>query len=178
MSHKKLIIVSALAGSLLSACGSADSTGQASPAASSSASSAPSTTAAGESPVPRPSAPPVATDVAGSIKQPSTTKVVVITEDNDPNNLIGRPNGYLTAAVIYDSNATCSDLGVECGATVEVWSDEAAAKARSDYIQGILKSSPALGSEFHTLEGPVLLRVDAKQLKPSLAKTYAAALAS
>ena len=46
-----------------------------------------------------------------------------------------RPNGYVGAAVIYDSNASCDDLGVACGVTVEVWADEAAAQARSDYIQ-------------------------------------------
>jgi hypothetical protein len=33
---------------------------------------------------------------------PSVRKVVTITEDNDPNCLIGRPNGYTDAAVIYD----------------------------------------------------------------------------
>ncbi|WP_207021434.1 hypothetical protein [Phycicoccus sp. DTK01] len=122
------------------------------------------------------SSPPQAADVADGLEQPSTTKIVEVTEDNDPNDLIGRPNGYDSAAVIYDSNATCTDLGVECGATVEVWPDEAAAKSRSDYIQSILEASPVLGSEFHTLAGPVLLRVDGKQLKPSLAEKYAAAL--
>ena len=153
-------VVGVLAGSLLlSACGSGDSSAPSSPAASGATSSAPSTTAASTSP-----------------KASSTTKIVAITEDNDPNNLIGRPNGYVSAAVIYDSNATCTDIGVDCGATVEVWQDEASAKTRSEYIQSILKASPILGSEFHTLDGPVLLRVDGKQLKPSLAKKYAAAL--
>lgn len=111
--------------------------------------------------------------VAEEIAQSTTTTVVSITEDNDPNDLIGRPNGYLSAAVLYDSNASCTELGISCGATVEVWPEEAAAKARSDYIQGILKDSPAFGSEFHTLNGAVLLRVDGKQLKPSEAKPYA-----
>lgn len=170
-------VVGVLAGSLLlSACGSGDSSAPSSPAASSATSSAPSTTAASTSPAATPTALPVAAEVADSIKQPSTTKIVAITEDNDPNNLIGRPNGYVSAAVIYDSNATCTDIGVDCGATVEVWQDEASAKTRSEYIQSILKASPILGSEFHTLDGPVLLRVDGKQLKPSLAKKYAAAL--
>lgn len=117
-----------------------------------------------------------ATAVAEEITQSTTKSVASITEDNDPNDLIGRPNGYLSAAVLYDSNASCTELGVSCGATVEVWPDEAAAKARSDYIQSILKDSPVLGSEFHTLNGSILLRVDGKQLKPSDAKLYAEAL--
>ena len=123
-----------------------------------------------------PSAALDATATAKQVKQPTTTKVVTITEDNDPNNLIGRPNGYVSAAVIYDSNAACTEIGVSCGATVEVWPDEASAKARSDYIQAILKDAPMLGSEFHTLEGAVLLRVDGNQLKPSQAKAYAEGL--
>ena len=58
-------------------------------------------------------------------------KVVKITEDNDPNNLIGRPNGYVSAAVLYDSRTKCSSgLGADCGATVEQWPSPADAKAR------------------------------------------------
>lgn len=116
--------------------------------------------------------------MANSIKAKvsTITKVVTITEDNDPNSKIGRPNGYTDAAVIYDKSASCSSLGADCGATIEVWPTEAEAKARSEFIQKALKDAPALGTEYHTLSGTTLLRVTGK-LKPSLAKEYAAAFA-
>lgn len=99
-------------------------------------------------------------------------KVVAVTEDNDPNDLIGRPNGYIDAAVIYDKRATCSELGADCGATIEVWPTAEDARARSDYIQKTLKDNKMLGTEYDTLQGPMLLRVTG-ELKPSAAKVYA-----
>ncbi len=100
---------------------------------------------------------------------------VPITEDNDPNNLLGRPNGYVAATVIKDSRlADCGDdIGVDCGATVEEWPDAEAAKTRADYIAALQKDSPMLGSEYHYLDGPVLIRVSG-ELKPSEAKEYEA----
>ena len=101
-------------------------------------------------------------------------KVVTITEDNDPNNKIGRPGGYVSAATLYDQGASCSKLGADCGATVEVWPDEASATQRSKFILDVLKNANGvLGEEYHYQEGPVLLRVTGK-LKPSVAKQYEA----
>ncbi len=115
-----------------------------------------------------------ATEIAEELKGASrtATKVVTITEENDPNNLIGRPNGYDSAAIIYDSEVSCDSLGSECGLVVEVFSDENTAQARGEYIQGILKESPALGSEWDYVKGPVVLRVSG-ELKPSSNTTYA-----
>lgn len=114
-----------------------------------------------------------ATEVAEELKDASSTstKVVTITEDNDPNDLIGRPNGYETAAVIYDSEATCDSLGSDCGVVVEVFADDASAQARAQYIQGILAEAPAMGSEWDYVKGTVVVRVSG-QLKPSSATNY------
>lgn len=123
------------------------------------------------------SAGPVVRDAeawANAVKQPTTTQIVVVTENNDPNDLIGRPNGYVSAAVIYDSGAKCSELGTDCGGSVEVWGSAADAKARSKYIQGILKEAPMFGTEYHTLNGDALLRITG-DVKPSVAEAYAAA---
>lgn len=98
-------------------------------------------------------------------------KVVEITEDNDPNNLIGRPNGYVEAAVIYAKGAQCDELGVSCGATVELFEDADDAERRSDYIQGVLEKAPMLDSEYHYLDGAALLRVSG-DIKPSDAEDY------
>lgn len=122
-------------------------------------------------------APETAEEWAERIKQATSTKIVVITEDNDPNNLIGRPNGYTDAAVIYDENANCTDLGAGCGVTIEMWPSRADAQQRSDYIQGILKETPAFGTEYHSVNYNVLLRITG-ELKPSVAEGYQAAFGS
>ena len=115
-----------------------------------------------------------ATTIAQSLAVPSVKKVVTITEDNDPNHLIGRPNGYVSAAILYDAGTKCSSLGASCGATVAVWPTPADAERRSAYFLGLRKDTPACGTEYHTVRGAALLRVTG-QLKPSVAAQYAAA---
>jgi hypothetical protein len=156
---------------LLSACSSsADNSGDAptSSAESSSTAASPEASTSAEAA----DATQLADELKGSSK--TATKVVTITEDNDPNNLIGRPNGYDSAAVIYDAGGSCDDVSSDCGLVIEVFSDEASAKSRGEYIQGILKGSPALGSEWDYVKGNALLRVSGK-LSPSTNTTYAEA---
>ena len=76
--------------------------------------------------------------------------------------------------MIYDSGTSCTSLGADCGATVEVWPSVEAAKTRHDYLAAIAKAAPVLGNEYDYLAGATLLRV-AGALKPSVAKTYQAA---
>lgn len=101
------------------------------------------------------------------------SKIVPITEDNDPNGLIGRPGGYTAAAVLYDAAATCTDLGAECGATIEQYATAKEAKARADYLASVAESSPIF-AEYDTLDGALLLRVPGAT-EPSRAKELAAA---
>jgi hypothetical protein len=133
-------------------------------------SSAPATPAAS----PSSAGPRNATSIAKGMHVTTATKVVEVNENNDPNDLIGRTNGYDSAAVIFDRNAKCPDLGVDCGATIEVWPSVEAAQRRSDYIQTILKGTPFLGTEYHSVKGEALLRVYGK-LQPSVWKTYKSA---
>lgn len=122
-----------------------------------------------------PAAPPksaedLAASLAGAI--PSITKTVTITEDNDPNDSIGRPGKYTEAVSIYDKRAECEeDLDVTCGGKIEVFDTEAAAQERKDFIQQALKDNPILGSEYGYVLGATLLRVSGT-LKPSEAKEY------
>lgn len=149
---------------LLSACSSsADDGGDATTTSeSSSAAASPSSSTATEE--------VDATQLAEELKNSSktATKVLTITEDNDPNNLIG----YDSAAVIYDAGGSCDEPMTDCGLVIEVFSDEASAKSRGEYIQAILKGSPALGSEWDYVKGNALLRVSGK-LSPSTNTTYA-----
>lgn len=117
-----------------------------------------------------------ATEIGDAIKTQvaDISKVVTITEDNDPNDKIGRPGGYVDGAVMFDSRAEPSneEPGADQGAFLEVWPDEAAATDRSKFIQGTLKASDGiLGSEYHYQHEGYLLRVTG-ELKPSEAKAY------
>lgn len=102
----------------------------------------------------------------------SVDKTVTITEDNDPNDKIGRDGGYVAGAVLYDSRTSCDSLGVECGATIEEWPDADSAQERLDYI----KSLGAIANEYGYRDGSLVLRVTG-ELKPSQAAEYEAAFA-
>jgi hypothetical protein len=90
-------------------------------------------------------------------------------ENTDPNNLLGRPNGYTSRASFDlpggDSAEKKYDIGR--GGVIEVWPDATAAKGRADYITNATKSIPAL-AEYDYVNGPVLVRVTGK-VKPSAA---------
>lgn len=88
---------------------------------------------------------------------PTVGQVVIITEDNNPNDKIGRPNGYVSAAVLYDSETTCDSIGVDCGMTVEIYTNEAAARNCGKTIQSHMSEMPFLGDEWDYLKGPVSL---------------------
>lgn len=106
----------------------------------------------------------------------SATGFTEYTEDSDPNDLIGRPGQYVSAASIADDGAE-GDRGVDGGAVIEVFASENDAQARSEYILAILEDSPMFGLEWHHLDGVALLRVSGA-LKPSVNEVYAEAWAS
>lgn len=109
----------------------------------------------------------------------SVTKTVEITEDNDPNNDIGRPGSYQKATVFYDSRTECDDaatVDVSCGAKIEVFENERAADNRQEYLEALVGSASGLITEYDYRDGNVLLRVSGN-LKPSEAEEYEAAFA-
>ncbi|MFC5061110.1 hypothetical protein [Actinomycetospora atypica] len=120
----------------------------------------------------------VVTDLAAKI---STAKPgQVITAQNDPNKLLGRPSQYTSAAVFTDSrvpeeNQNPDQLSADNGGKVEVFASEDEAKARHDYIQALAKQTP-IAAEYDYLSGTVLVRVT-KNLDPDAAKQYQDALA-
>jgi hypothetical protein len=111
---------------------------------------------------------------------PTTSLVKVYTEDDDPNKLLGRPNGYTSKIAFADSRISKTDTegtqkdAIERGGSIEVFPDADLAKGRADYIQGVLKNS-GLGAEYDYLRGPVLVRVTGN-LSPSKARDYEVAL--
>lgn len=105
---------------------------------------------------------------------PEITAVTVYDENTDPNDLIGRPGQYTSAARITDGRAAGGD-GIDAGAVVEVFATPEDAQARSTYIQEMLTElGPAFGTEWHHLQGTHLLRVSGS-LVPSVNDEYSAA---
>jgi hypothetical protein len=156
----------ALAALALGACTPADSTTK--------PPSAPTRAIAPASPAPR-----TADQYAAALKAklPRIRLVIVLTEDNDSSNMLGRPNGFTSAAVLVDPQGEqCSHKKprVECGAKIEVWPTADAAAARAKYVQDQLRQEPLLGTEYDYPAGPALLRVHGT-VKPSVAKAYAGA---
>lgn len=104
---------------------------------------------------------------------------VVQDENTDPNNLLGRPNGYLSRASfdVPGGDPDGDKFGIDRGGVIEVWPDAAGAQTRSAFIQKTLKDTPILGTEYHYLNGPVLVRISGK-VKPSVAAKFEAAVAA
>jgi hypothetical protein len=177
----KLVLLVVAVGAVLAGCGGGadQSAGGPSAPTSSAPTTAPASSAPASSTTPEgsPSQSPVtAAAIAKALKAhvPGGT-VKVWTAETDPNRLLGRPGGYESAATVVDRRSGCSKSATSCGATVEVFAGEAEARKRSEYIQGLLRDAPALGTEYHYRSGAVLLRVSGL-LTPKVAKTYEAAL--
>jgi hypothetical protein len=104
----------------------------------------------------------------------------VQSEDTDPNDLLGRPNGYLSraSADMPGGDRDGDKYGIERGLVIEVFPTAADADRRSTFIQDTLKSMQILGTEYHYRAGggAVLVRVSGK-VKPSVAKKVEAAVA-
>ncbi|WP_101608474.1 hypothetical protein [Amycolatopsis sp. BJA-103] len=128
------------------------------------------------------STPKTADDVTKTLGQKIATAKLIktYTAENDPNHLLGRPNGYTSKTAFSDSRVKPSDVeylgadAVERGGSVEVFGDEAGAKARMDFIQSVAKNMPMVG-EYDYVKGTILVRVS-RFLTPDQAKEYEAAL--
>ncbi|HMA35114.1 MAG TPA: hypothetical protein VKY74_11635 [Chloroflexia bacterium] len=103
---------------------------------------------------------------------------VLYTLETDPNQLLGRPNGYLSKDTFHDTRlplGAASPVSVASGGSVEVFADPAGAQGRADYFTNLAKQTAVL-SEYDYVQGPVLLRL-ARALKPAQRAEYQSALA-
>lgn len=132
----------------------------------------PAGTTAAASPSPAAAAPPDAKALVDKLAAAGigATNVAVQDENTDPNDLLGRPNGYIgRASADLPGGDTTFDAGsIDRGLVIEVWPDKTGADTRSTYIQETLKGAAALGTEYHyrTADGLALVRVTGK-VKPS-----------
>lgn len=103
-------------------------------------------------------------------------EMVVYTAATDQNNLLGRPNQYVSKATFRDTRLPVGDpLEVASGGSVETFATEADMLARKTYIEGIAKSPPF--AEYDYGQGRILLRLSSK-LTPDQALAYQQALAT
>lgn len=184
-------IVSAVVLAVMSGCGSKDAVDPLATSSPSTTASSPSASAPSPSATPPPSTAArhasatsddpqiVAVSLKSQIRQ--VGKIVKITEDNDANNLIGRPGQYDAATFMQDTRLPCTatdqfdELSIDCGAKLERWGSDGDAKKRVADIQKKLKDF-GLGAEYDFIRDGLVLRVSG-DLKPSQAKAYERAFA-
>lgn len=101
-------------------------------------------------------------------------EIKVFTAENDPNELLGRPDQYTSKVNFIDSRAKSDltdidDIGIEDGGSIEVFENEEDAKNRFEYVSEITKT-PIL-AEYDYVVRNVLLRLS-KKLEPEQAQEY------
>lgn len=107
----------------------------------------------------------------------SAKPATVYTAESDPNKLLGRPGGYVSKADLTDDRAKpkLEEDAVQQGGSVEIFEDPSEAEDRAKYIADTLKAAKIFGTEYHYVNGGILLRVSGA-LTPDQAAEYEAAL--
>jgi hypothetical protein len=103
---------------------------------------------------------------------------VAYTAENDPNDLLGRPNQYTSKVMFKDTRLNPDPMAkgfdAQNGGSIEVFEDEDDAIARATYLKNVTGSFSFL-AEYSHREGTVLLRL-AHRLTPDQAAEYEDAL--
>lgn len=114
---------------------------------------------------------------------PTARLSIVYSAQTDPNHLIGTPNLYVSKAAFTDTRidpaqAKDTEIGsIELGGSVEVFLDEADARARKQYLDETIADLPIDVSEYSYVRGPALLRLS-RRLTPEQAAEFESALYS
>jgi hypothetical protein len=80
-------------------------------------------------------------------KVPSAELGITYTAENDPNHLLGRPNGYASKVSFTDSRVDQKLLesrrpaAIDAGGSVEVYPDADGAARRAKYIQDLQRAA-------------------------------------
>ena len=104
-------------------------------------------------------------------------RVVIHDSKSDPNNLLGRPDGYKASAHFEDTTVkqiaplTEEDVDLPTGGSIEVWPDSDGARKRLDYMEKIDETMnlPQL-KQYRYLHNNVLLRLEYEILPESAAQ--------
>ena len=104
---------------------------------------------------------------------PTLAKVVIYTEETDPNHLLGRPGQYTAKVNFADSRY--KNLGLDVG-TVEVFKNLGDLDRRYDYVDQLGKQT-TMALRYQYKHGNLLMRLD-HALTPTQAKEFEAAFNS
>lgn len=97
--------------------------------------------------------------------------VIVYDEKTDVNELLGRPNQYISKVNFADNTVEQGeDKENPVGGTIETFNNSADLKARKEYVEEITKSSP-LFTQYHYVNENYYLRIDGA-VTPENAKKY------
>lgn len=96
--------------------------------------------------------------------------IIVYDEKSDVNELLGRPNQYISKVNFADTTVEQTDKENPIGGTIETFNNAADLKSRKDYIEKVTKDSPLL-EQYIYVNGNYLLRVDSG-VTPEDAKKY------
>lgn len=117
-----------------------------------------------------------------AIEIPQSEPSKVYDERNDPDELLGKPNGYESKVAYTDNRVPkvkaqkLEEGDVRLGGRIEVFGRAEQAGRRADYLSALQSKSPEpIGSEYLYVSGPAVLRVSGL-LTPAQAREYAAAL--
>lgn len=102
---------------------------------------------------------------------PTVSKVIIYTEETDPNHLLGRPGQYTAKLNFIDSRYKNKGDGF---GTVEVFKNQDDLNRRYDYVDQLGKQT-SLALMYQYKHGNLLMRLD-HALTPTQAKEYEAAL--
>ena len=102
--------------------------------------------------------------------------IIVYTEKTDENNLLGRPNQYISKTNFADTTVVQGDDKTEpTGGSVEIFKNAADLNTRKTYLESVFKSFP-LFAQYLVVNGNYLLRID-HAVTPENAKKYEVAFA-
>lgn len=112
-----------------------------------------------------------AEEIANQLKEKISDmgKIEVYDEENDPNNLLGRPNQY-TSKINFADNRIEQYEGSITGGSIEVFKNSTDMENRKSYVESI-SAQASMFAQYIYSEGNYLLRID-KDLTPSQAKEY------
>ncbi|MCI9086894.1 MAG: hypothetical protein HFE51_10850 [Clostridia bacterium] len=124
-----------------------------------------------------------AEEICNLLKENNTNvnTITVFDAETDPNELLGRPNGYTSKVDFEDIRVEQIDDelksfdGEVSGGSIEVFANNKSAKSRADYINSIAETVPMF-AEYNYVYDNVVLRLD-KSLTPEQAQEYADILA-
>ncbi|MBI2798553.1 hypothetical protein HYX70_04695 [Candidatus Saccharibacteria bacterium] len=97
-------------------------------------------------------------------KYPTVTEVKIYSEQNDPNNQLGKPGYYIAGGAFADSRAggiSDSNWGAEAGGSIEIYQTEADAAKRTEYLKQF-QGNALLDPGAYKQIGVVIVRASSK----------------